>query len=391
MKCAPAGILLLFALAAPARAADSFALLRSGARVPISDVSPAGITIASESGRSSRTESLSAVKDVTGPLAPKFEDSREIAIDLWRAMARLDRDDQGGAEPLFQQLWLRTSDVTGPTRAEIASGLAACRVHRGALATALDPWVEWIRESPALSPDRLSSQRLELGISDSAGPWIETLPPVWSDSTAVRALASQTFAETKSGPAHPSGDDVALIYAVAARRDTGQPWQIDPVLALKDPAWANLAGEMVLAEAEVPEVRAEARQRLLARLSADAPMWKKTWIRLGIGRSLLRETGTDDRRAGVLNLLWIASRPDAPVPLVALALVSATRGLMLVSDEDGARATLDDLERRLAGDVILDSPAIAGIRRSLAQSAPPASPASTTAPSTQPDPSAPKE
>ncbi|MBX3380576.1 MAG: hypothetical protein KF805_10820 [Phycisphaeraceae bacterium] len=388
MTHALATLVCCFALATSSLAQESFALLRSGARVSITDVSPAGITIAPDHGRSARVESLSSVKDVTGPLSSKFAECREIATDLWRAVARLNRQDEGGAEPLFHQLWLRTAGVSGPTRAEIASGLVACRVHRGALATAIDPWAEWIRQSGSLSPDQLAEQRNRLGISDASGPWIETLPPIWTDSTAVRALASQQIASGSSPASHPTGDDVAIIYAVAARRDSGQAWRVDPVRALKDPAWANIAGEMVLAESEVPEVRAEARQRLTSRLGADVPLWKKTWIRLAIGRSFLLESGTDDRRNGVLNLLWIASRSDAPAPLVAIALVSATHGLVLLSDEDGARATLDDLERRFVGDVILDSPGLATLRRTFSQTAPPAS---QSTPSTQTDPPPAKE
>lgn len=388
-------LLVMMACVAPAiaaRAEDSFALLRGGARVTISDVSPAGVTIAEERGRPSRVESLSQVRSVTGPLAPKFDEQRSLATDLWRATARLGRGDDGGAEPLFEKLWVRTKGESGPTRAEVAAGLAACRVHRGAFATAIEPWAEWMHQSATVAPEQLAAQRIWLGISDGSGFWIEAMPPIWTDSTAVRALGAQTIAVDPKSSSHPTGDDLKLIYAVAARRDSGQAWGIDPAAAIKAPGWANLAGEMVLAESEASEVRSEARQRLSSRMSSDLSLWKQIWIRLALGRSLLLEPGADDRRTGVLNLLWIASRPADSAPLsagVSLALVSAAHGLVLLSDFDGARAVLEDLERRFVGDVILDSPVVASVRRAISQSAP-AAPATTApvSPSNQtPDPS----
>ncbi|MGH7245150.1 MAG: hypothetical protein ACREJD_17175 [Phycisphaerales bacterium] len=372
-------------LACASLAEDSQALLRSGTRVAITDISPAGITLATERGRPAKLESLSQVKSVSGPLAGKFDDNRSLATDLWRASARLGRDDEGGAEPLYEQLWVRTAGTSGPTRAEVAAGLAACRVHRGALATAIEPWTEWVRQSASLAPEQVVAQRARLGISDPTSNWIDVLPPVWTDSTAVRALAGQGLTTHAPSTAHPSGDDLFLIYAVAARRDTGQPWKIDLAQASKDPAWANLAGDMVLAECDNPEVRAESRQKLTARLTGDVPLWKQIWIRLAFGRSLLAESGADDRRAGVLNLLWIASRTSAPQPLVALALVGASRGLSLLGDMDGSRALLDDLERRFSGDVVLDSPGVASLRHTLAQM-PPASPKTSPLPQSAPVP-----
>lgn len=384
-------LLLMFACAAtalPARGEDSFALLRSGARVVISDVSASGITTAEERGRPSRVESLSQVRSVSGPLAPKFEEQQSLATDLWRASARLRRDDEGGAEPLFEKLWDRTKEVAGPTRAEIACGLAACRVHRGALATAVEPWAEWVRQSDQVAPEQLALQRARLGISENSGNWIEAMPPIWTESTAVRALAAHAVANPGKAAIHPSGDELMLIYTVAARRDCGQAWGIETASALKDPGWTNLAGEMVLAESREAEVRAEARQRLWSRLGSDIALWKQIWIRLAIGRSLLLEPGTDDRRAGILNLLWIASRPADSVPLgagVSLALVSAAQGLVALSDSEGARVVLEDLERRFVGDVILDSPGVAAVRRAIAQASPAGAPAAVSSPGQPPD------
>lgn len=361
------GLVAAVAIALSARAEDSIAILRNGTRAPISDISASGVSLAASRGKPAKVESLSQIKDVSGPLASKFEANRSLATDLWRAAARLERGDEGGAEPLFEQLWHQSAGVSGPTRAEIAAGLAACRVRRGAFATAVDPWLEWIRQSASLSTDQLAAQRKQLGISDSAEYWIDVLPPIWGESTAVRSLATHSVVTQPGGAAHPSADDLLLIYAVAARRDSGQPWQVDPQQAIKDPAWANLAGEMVLAESGNAEVRAEARQRLSGRLASDVGVWKQIWIRLALGRSLILEPGADDRRAGVLNLLWIVSREGPPPPLLATAFGCAIKGLVLLADIEGARSLLADAERRLPGDPVLDSPVIASARRATAQ------------------------
>ncbi|MBN8598104.1 MAG: hypothetical protein J0L78_10570 [Planctomycetes bacterium] len=370
-------------LAVFAHAEESYATLRNGARVAITDVSAAGIALAADRGKGPKLESLSQVRSVEGPLQAKFEANRGLANDLRRASTRLSRGDEAGAEPLFEKLWTSSSGVPGPTRAEIAAGLAACRIRRGASATAIEPWVEWIRRTGELSPEQLENQRTVLGISEPGSYWIDAIPPVWSDSTPVRTLAAASVATNQAGGAHPSGDDIALIYTVAARRDSGMPWQIDPAKAVKSPTWANLAGEMVLAESDAPEVRAEARQRLLARLGSDVPLWKQMWIRLAVGRSLLHESDSDDRRAGVLNLLWIASRPEGTPSIVTQAIASATKALAALSDYEGARSLLADLEKRFPDDPILDSAGLASVRRSLPQPVTPAQtlPAPLTAPS----------
>lgn len=376
-------------LAVLASAEESRATLRNGVTVVITDVSAAGVTFGTDNGKRPKLESLSQVRSVDGPLHEKFEANLQLAHDLRRASNRLSRGDEGGAEPLFEKLWQQTAGVFGPTRAEIAAGLAACRIRRGASATVIEPWVEWIRRTGELSPEQLESQRAVLGISESGAYWIDVLPPVWSDSAPVRTLASTSIPATEPASIHPSGDDIALIYTVAARRDSGAPWQIDPAKAIKSPAWTNLAGEMVLAESASPEVRSEARQRLLARLGSDVPLWKQTWIRLAVGRSLILETDSDDRRAGVLNLLWIASRPEGPSAIVTQAIANAAKGLAALADAEGARALLSDLERRFPDDPILDSAALASTRRSLPPPATPVHPASTTPTATPDSPSDP--
>ncbi|MFO0861845.1 MAG: hypothetical protein U0570_14960 [Phycisphaerales bacterium] len=351
--------LSLGVLAWDACADTSEALLRSGARVGVAAVGPEGVTLTAD-GKPGKQVSLSEIRAVTGPLAQAFDANKPLATELWRAMTRLKRGDDAGAEAILARLWSSTKGGSGATRAEIAAGMTACLVHRGAFATAIEPWTEWIRSGSTPEGEGKSI----VPVADSQGPWIAALPPVWIDSVAVRRLAERPLPAEDVAP--NAGDDIERVYIVAARRDTGQPWQIDPAAALKKSSWASLPGEMVLAEAPDPAVRTEARAKLASRLTADSPLWKQCWIRLALGRSKLMESAPDEKRGGVAQLLWIASRPSANAAVTSLALLSAAEGLLALGDTEGAKAAMDDLSRRYSGAEILESPRASQIRQSLA-------------------------
>lgn len=358
--------LLVSTLVLAAASAESTATLRNGSRVEITDVSSAGISIPPDAGRPARLLPLSLVRSVDGELAPKFEANRALAGDLWRAGARLARHDYAGADPILERLWKATSGASGPTRAEISAGLLACRISRGAFASALEPWTEWIDESVTLDTENAARVRSMVEMLEPGDIWIASMPPIWVDAPAVREIAAASLpAPNPKDVGHPTGADVREIYSVAARRDTGASWNIDPASAMKNAGWANLAGEMVLAEATEPAIRTEARQRLSSRLASDGASWKQAWIRLALGRSLLLETSLDDRRSGVLNLLWVASRAEVAPTVVAIALADAARGLVSLGDAPGAASVLADLERRFPDDPILESAQLANARKAI--------------------------
>lgn len=379
-----AAAILLATLALAAANAESIATLRSGSRIAISDVSAAGVSLPADSGRPARVIPLSLVRSVEGELAPKFEANKSIASDLWRAGARLERRDHAGADPILENLWKATAGASGPTRAEIAAGLLACRIARGAFASALEPWAEWIDESVTLDTENAARVRSMVESLEPGDIWIASMPPVWVDSPGVReiATASLPFPDSKD-VGHPTGTDVREIYSVAARRDSGMDWNLDPASAKKNPGWANIAGEMVLAESPDTAVRSESRQKLSTRLAADGPAWKQTWIRLGLGRSLLLESTLEERRNGVMNLLWVASRSEVTPAVAAIALADAARGLIALGDIPGAISILADLERRFPDDPILESAQVAGTRRAIGNQR---AQTSSASPTTQPAP-----
>ncbi|MBS0191610.1 MAG: hypothetical protein U0573_11140 [Phycisphaerales bacterium] len=352
------------------RAEESFAVLRSGAKVQLSGLSPAGACLAAEQGRPVKCLSLSQLKSVEGPLSQDFRPLADLSQRLWRAQSRLKRQDAQGAEPLLEALWKETQGWTGPTRAEIAAGWLACRNAHDPSASAVAPWVEWLDHSDSLDAENAAKVRDSIPNLASGDIWITNLPPIWLDSPSVRQLAETGLGASSKRTGHPSGADLLQIYVAAARRDSGMSSDLDPAKLLHDPGWANIAGELVLSESTDATVRSEARSRLIGRISSTTPAWMLAWCRLGLGRSLLMEDDAEQRRLGTLSLLWVASRPDADPWLASLALGDAARGLAALGDWQGCRAVLADLEQRYAESPVLESIGFATVRRQAAQHAP---------------------
>ena len=68
-----------------------------------------------------------------------------------------------------------------------------------------------------------------------------------------------------------------------------------------------------------------------------APQWLEAWIHSGIGRSLIREEGTEQKQAGVIELLNIPARFARTHPyLSGLALAESSATLRALGDHDGA-------------------------------------------------------
>jgi hypothetical protein len=307
--------------------------------------------------------SLSGVRAVEGPLAAEFREQESLAMTLWRAGARLDRGDGPGAEPLYEKLWGQTSDVHGPTRAEIAGGLLACRVQRGALAAAIESWAVWLAESPTLDAsdaERCRNRLIAADGLDATAQWLVGSPPVFVDGPFVRAFAAGELATQEAGGL----PDVLSIYRYAAKRDTSAK-RGDVAAFETATGWNNIAGDMVLAESGDPAVRERARKRLRERASVDAPAWQVQWARLGLGRSLRLETDTQSRTDGVLELLWVASRESVAPNVLAQALSAAAEILLELEDREAASRVLADLEARLGDHPIIGSARLSRLRTEL--------------------------
>lgn len=353
------GTALASGAARDAAVEESFAVLRSGGRASITEVNAAGALVASKSAVSRRV-SLSGVRAVEGPLASEFRRHADLATSLWRAGARLDRGDAPGAEPIYEAVWASTAGVHGPTRAEAAAGLLACRVRRGAFASSIEAWAAWLAESATLEASDAERCRARLATAeglDSSAQWLVGSPPVFAESPVVRAFASGEIVAHEAG-ALP---DVLAIYRYAAKRDTGAS-RGDCAAFENAKGWNNIAGDMVLAESADPAVRDRARRRLRDRTGADAPAWQVHWARLGLGRSLRLESDSQNKTEAVLELLWIASRESVAPNVLAHALATAAETLVDLDDRAGAARVLADLESRMADHPLTGSARLSRLR-----------------------------
>ncbi|MBY0114010.1 MAG: hypothetical protein K2Y21_14430 [Phycisphaerales bacterium] len=356
----------VLAMGMVAGAEDSTAVLRNGSRVSVTEVSKSGV-LSSSQATGARRLSLGSVRGVEGPLAGEFREHHELATNLWRAGARLDRGDAPGAEPLYESLWVQTQGVRGPTRAEVAAGLLACRVRRGAIAGAVEAWAAWLAESGSLDNADAERCRARLAVGDgmdSSAQWLVGVPPLYVDGPAVRAFASGELR-----PGESSGADVLTIYRLAAKRDTAAN-RVDPAVYENTKGWNNIAGEMVLAESNDRAVRERARKRLKERAGSDAPAWQVQWARLGMGRSLRLETEPSQRTDAVVELLWVATREGVPDHVLAQALTAAAETLADLDDRAGASRVVADLESRLPDHPMISSPRLARLRAALGMVSP---------------------
>lgn len=335
---------------------DSIAVLRSGVTLPITEVSRSGV-LATSKATGVRRVSLSAVRRVDGPLAAEFLALEPLGQTLWRAGARLDRGDAPGAESLYESAWALTTGVKGPTRAEAAAGLLACRVQRGAFALAVEAWAAWLSEAGSLDTADAERCRARLAMGDgldSSAQWLTGLPPVFVDGPFVRAFAAADLEAADTGGV----PDVLSIYRYAAKRDSGA--KRDDASAFESAkSWNNIAGDMVLAESADLGVRERARKRLRERAGSDAPAWQAQWARLGLGRSLRLESDASTKIDAVIELLWVASRETVSSNVLAEAILAAAETMVELDDRSGASRLVADLEARLP-----DHPVIASARLS---------------------------
>lgn len=271
----------------------------------------------------SRRLSLGEMRDVEGPLAADFEPLRADARALARARSRLARGDAPGAEEIYDSLWSHVAATPGPTRAEVAAGLLACRVQRGAWTSAVDAWLAGLEEWGSRGPGSANP-----AWPSAIGTWgdlVRELPPAFVDSAATRAWADRELAETGDGRA----SDYQMIYRQAARLAAGRSWTLPAGIEKRTGPWRELPGEMVLAMAPDESVRAASRERIQARLDNPEPdpAWVQAWARFGLGRSLLVETDVQSRRLGLLQMMWVLARPEIAPTLATPALTLSVEAL----------------------------------------------------------------
>lgn len=313
----------------------------------------AGLTLSVEGV--SRVASWDVIAGISGTGSEAARPFAELAERLWRARARLERDDWPAAEPLFESALESVRGSNGPTPALVYDGLLRCRLQRGARARAVWAWLDGLNAAQ----DRagwVGGGIDAASITDAETGLLPLLPPIWIAGAGVDSAAGSSEWERFVNAGADAGSTtraalLARLYRASLRSeaglDTGQP---DPELEHSARTGSTdkgvqLVREIVASRSGDAEQRLAARAALRSRIeSGSAEPWLEAWVRAAIGRSLLREQGDDLRREGVLELLHVPARFGRLSPeLAAIALAEAAVALRETGDLAGARALRDEL------------------------------------------------
>lgn len=356
-------------------------------------IGPSGIEVrpadAPADGAKTRLISWDRIRRVAGARAMEAGLHSELADGLWRGRARLERGDRRAAELLFDALYLKHAGLGGPSGAVLAEGTLRTRLARGARATAVAPWLEWLNIRYSAGQKQLESWlggKINLPeVMDAERGLCPRLPPVFSmldDAVGVRLLAEDA-PWARLHDADPAVRELAELYRTAARFETelqprglNAPEPTAPAIKLPEARSTEdhivLVGEIVRSRVGTPEERKEARARLSRRVKAfaigtddltgdsDAPSAGQTryleaWCRAAIGRSLLRDATPEAIRAGVIEMLHVPARlADAAPELARLVLLDAADAMARAGDTAAAAALREEAKVRFHADRPID-------------------------------------
>lgn len=292
-----------------------------------------------------------------------------LAERCWRARSRWERGDAVAAEVVFEGLMASgEAGERGATAALIAEGLLRCRVRRGAQASAVEPWLAWVRatdsterrawlEDTGASPGVSGVLDVETGLSPM-------LPPIWVDSSAVRVLGGEGPSDEASWSGLGKAAALERLYRLSARVECGaareEEWGKVPVKHA-DVAVA-LAARIVLSRAGDAGQREKARELLREVVASRPAVWMEAWCHAAIGRSLLREEDPEKRLMGVAELLVVPARMPRAVPYVTgVALAESAVELKRRGDGAGAALLKRDLVEQFVGHPGLEWEAVRAI------------------------------
>lgn len=360
-------------LASAAWAQDVTVRLRGGVNPPagtVALVDREGVTFRADD----KTTVLSwdRVAEVRGD--DKAKDFADAAQRAWRARTRLERGDMVAAEPLFDALALEYKDGTGATTLVIAEGLLRCRLHRGVQAGGVEPWLLWLRAAG----DGNLTPTLAVVESPGAPPLIDkttglcpALPPVWLRVASVEAFARSSITSSdmqaaleKSLKGAAKVDALRTMYVVAAAFECGLTTEVKSgVLPLRHPdPGVALVAQIVAARVGVIDVRRDARRLLNERLSQRQAQWMEAWVRVGLGRSLLRENAVEDQLLGVAQMLHVPARLRGASPYLAGVALAGAAVNATATNQAGAWRLKKELQDTLPGHPALDMEAVRDIR-----------------------------
>jgi hypothetical protein len=321
------------------------------------------------------------IRKVNGAMASDAGKFAELADGLWRARARLERHDLRAAELLFDSLYAKHAGLVGPGGAVLAEGVMRTRLLRGATATAIWPWLDWLQVRYASGKREMDSWvggRIALPeLLDPVRGLSPRLPPIFSqqvDAAGLRLLAEGGASSTWSryDQADDAVREIASIYLAAAS------FENDPAKAITLPSIKTtedhvvMLADIVRARIGTDQERKDARARLTRRVATlgispddldgesagnvpSAGRYIESWCRVAIGRSLVREATPAEVRQGLIEMLHAPARfGDVTPELANLALLDAAAVLHGLGDEKAAAVLRDESRQRFGPGVVDD-------------------------------------
>lgn len=292
------------------------------------------------------------VRRITGDHAGEAALFMDYADASWRARTRLQRGDFLAAEPLFEELFAVYEGRTGPTASLVAEGLTRARLHRGALTSAVGPWLALIHAQRGGGSDPLTSRPLV----DPGTGLIPVLAPMFLDGPETRALAESELIDfPSSGPVDAAEAFYARWYQLAAQEETTGIVEL-ALPETQDPG-QRLVAAIVLARAGTPVQRKAARAILEPIAQRGQLDWMRSWAWAGLGRSLVLESDRTTRLRGVIALLHLPAEYASDQPYLAgLCLAQAAVTLDELAMNSQAQRLILDLQDRFPGHPALDWP-----------------------------------
>ncbi len=256
------------------------------------------------------------------PSTPGYGGWKARSVELWRARSRVERDDTGLAEPLFQKLFAAFKGQTHETALVVAEGLLRCRLARGAQALSILPALEVARLRRA--GITTTSYSLLNPVMDETMGLCPSLPPVWTDERSMeQARTALDRYDSKS-------DAVVEALAVLYRRSLTpkSQWRDSPS-DFPTHKGVTLLRRFVDSGSTEKSLRNTARNQMLDILKKGVVVdWVEAWARYAVGNSFLTESGVGRRQRGVVHLLHLPARWGRHHPYLAgLALLRAAAAL----------------------------------------------------------------
>lgn len=331
-------------------------------------ITPKGVIVATAEGN--RVVGFHRIARIDGPMESEFAAYSAVAQDAWRAIARTQREDFAGAEPLLDNLWNVLPEKTGPTARSISAALLSCKLNRGAVIASIGPYLALIAaEDPTEDPAHPDTQIVHRSLCRQANVdpqsgicW--SLPPIFVPTTSLAAYARSTsFAPAASTKAAAIENLYRSAAAFEAQRAgfsvTAQPI---PAIASTDPAVTFLA-TLVTSRTGSDKERGAARKSLTAKLATTSNTNERAWISAAIGRSLLIESDSEQRLIGLTYLLAVpAMLDDDNRYLAGLAIAESAVELARQGDLRSATVLRTELQDRYPSHPALDWDAVRAFR-----------------------------